>query len=114
MLVIPLLIGSQFFTPTYQAVSQTMVSHHQCLKSKEVLDKEILRRHTSSYSLLTVNKPMKILGIYFPYNSRLKNELNLDATLKSLKKTLKILELHQDLIRSSGVNYRENKFQEFS
>ena len=31
---------------------------------------------------------MKILGIYFTYNSRLKNELNFDATLKSLKKTL--------------------------
>ena len=33
---------------------------------------------------------MKILGIYFTYNSRLKNKLNFDATLKSLKKTLNI------------------------
>jgi len=31
---------------------------------------------------------MKILGIYFTYNSRLKNDLNFDATLKPLKKTL--------------------------
>ena len=31
---------------------------------------------------------MKILGIYYTYNSRLKNELNFDAILKSLKKTL--------------------------
>ena len=31
---------------------------------------------------------MKILGIYFTYNSRLKHELNFDAILKSLKKTL--------------------------
>jgi len=38
--------------------------------------------------LETVNKPMKILGICFTYNSRLKRELNFDATLKSLKKTL--------------------------
>ena len=30
---------------------------------------------------------MKILGIYFTYNSRLKNELNFDSH-KSLKKTL--------------------------
>jgi len=36
----------------------------------------------------TVNERMKILGIYFTYNSRLKHELNFDATLKSLKKTL--------------------------
>ena len=36
------------FTPTYQVVSRTMVSHPQCLKSKEVLDKVILCRHTSS------------------------------------------------------------------
>ena len=36
----------------------------------------------------TVNEPMKILGIYFTYNSRLKHELNFDAILKSLKKTL--------------------------
>ena len=41
-----------------------------------------------SLEIETVNKPMKILGIYFTYNSRLKNELNFDATLKSLKKTL--------------------------
>ena len=41
-----------------------------------------------SLDIETVNKPMKILGIYFTYNSRLKNELNFDATLKSLKKTL--------------------------
>ena len=39
-------------------------------------------------NMVTVNKPMKILGIYFTYNSRLKNELNFDAILKSLKKTL--------------------------
>ena len=39
-------------------------------------------------NIVTVNKPMKILGIYFTYNSRLKNELNFDAILKSLKKTL--------------------------
>jgi len=38
--------------------------------------------------LETVNEPMKILGIYFTYNSRLKRELNFDAILKSLKKTL--------------------------
>ena len=31
---------------------------------------------------------MKILRIYFTYNSRLKNELNYDATLKSLKESL--------------------------
>ena len=37
--------------------------------------------------LETVNEPTKILGIYFTYNSRLKRELNFDATLKSLKKT---------------------------
>ena len=37
-------------------------------------------------SMETVNKPMKILGIHFTYNSRLKNELNFDAILKSLKK----------------------------
>ena len=37
--------------------------------------------------LQTVNEPTKILGIYFTYNSRLKRELNFDATLKSLKKT---------------------------
>ena len=36
----------------------------------------------------TVNEPMKILGIYFTYNSRLKHELNFDTILKSLKKTL--------------------------
>ena len=36
----------------------------------------------------TVNKPMKILGVYFTYNARLKQELNFDATIKSLKKTL--------------------------
>ena len=41
-----------------------------------------------SLEIETVNNPMKILGIYFTYNSRLKNELNFDATLKSLKKTL--------------------------
>ena len=39
-------------------------------------------------NIVTVNKPMKILGIYFTYNSRLKNELNFDAILTSLKKTL--------------------------
>ena len=140
-----------------------MVSHHQCLKSKEVLDKVIIalelllikirndpcikgikidntevklaafaddlttflqdkgslehlfsilkafegcsglklnKDKTEAYwlgsshncndslDIETVNKPMKILGIYFTYNSRLKNELNFDATLKSLKKTL--------------------------
>ena len=38
-----------------------------------------------SLDIETVNKPMEILGIYFIYNSRLKkNELNFDATLKSL------------------------------
>ena len=31
---------------------------------------------------------MKILGICFTYHSRLKRELNFDATLKSLKKPL--------------------------
>ena len=36
----------------------------------------------------TVNKPMKILGVYFTYNACLKQELNFDATIKSLKKTL--------------------------
>ena len=49
----------------------------------------------SSHSSLTpllgiskVNEPMKILGVYFCYNVRLKQELNFDAILKSLKKTL--------------------------
>ena len=41
-----------------------------------------------SLDIETVSKPMKILGIYFTYNLRLKNELNFDVTLKSLKKAL--------------------------
>jgi len=36
------------FTPTFQVVSKTMVSRHQCFKSKEMLDKAIRCRHTSS------------------------------------------------------------------
>ena len=35
-----------------------------------------------------VNKPMKILGIYFTYDWRMKQELNFDAILTSLSKTL--------------------------
>ena len=35
-----------------------------------------------------INKPMKILGIYFTYNWRKKQELNFEAILKSLRKTL--------------------------
>ena len=35
-------------------------------------------------SIETVNKPMKILGIYFTYNSSLKNKLNYEAALKSI------------------------------
>ena len=42
-----------------------------------------------SLDIETVNKPMKILGIYFTYNLRLKNELNFDATLKSLERGFK-------------------------
>ena len=48
-----LLIESRFLTPTYQAVSQTMVSHHQCLKSKEVLYNEILCRLDFRRSLVS-------------------------------------------------------------
>ena len=33
-----------------------------------------VRRIRQQLWFLTVNKPMKILGIYFTYNSRLKNE----------------------------------------
>ena len=35
-----------------------------------------------------INKPMKILGIYFTYDWRKKRELNFEAILKSLRKTL--------------------------
>ena len=35
-----------------------------------------------------INKPMKILGIYFTYDWRKKQELNFEAILKSLRKTL--------------------------
>ena len=35
-----------------------------------------------------INKPMKILGIYFTYDWRKKQELNFEAILKSLGKTL--------------------------
>ena len=35
-----------------------------------------------------INKPMKILGIYFTYDWRKKQELNFEASLKSLRKTL--------------------------
>jgi len=39
-------------------------------------------------SIETVNKPTKILGIFFTYNWTLKQELNLSTILDSLKKTL--------------------------
>ena len=49
------------FTPTQQVVSQTMVSHHQCFKSKELLNKEILCRHTSSlqFQIISSNQNSK-------------------------------------------------------
>ena len=55
-----------------------LVSSHNCNKN---------------LNIETVHKPMKILyplqeNFTYMYISRLKNELNLDATLKSLKKTL--------------------------
>ena len=36
-----------------------------------------------------VNKPIKILGVHFTYNWRKRQELNFDAVLKSISKTLK-------------------------
>ena len=35
-----------------------------------------------------VNKPVKILGVYFTYDSKKKQKLNYDETLKSLSETL--------------------------
>ena len=52
----------------------------------------------------TVNKPMKILGVYFTYNARLKQELNFDATIKSLKKTLLAVEKPHNFWKNS--NYK--------
>ena len=47
-------------------------------------------RHNCKQNLgiKTVIEPMKIMGIYFTYNLRLKHAINLDAILKFLKKTL--------------------------
>ena len=36
-----------------------------------------------------INKPIKILGVYFTYNLRKSQELNFDAILNSISKTLK-------------------------
>ena len=36
-----------------------------------------------------VNKPIKIIGVHFTYNWRKRQELNFDAVLKSISKTLK-------------------------
>ena len=61
-------------TKTKRKLTGLIACSHNCYES---LDIEM------------VSKPMKILGIYFTYNLRLKNELNFDVTLKSLKKALK-------------------------
>jgi len=84
-----------------------MVFQCHCSKLKEVLDKKtcsglkLNKDKTEAYwlssshnckqdlGLETVNEPMKILGIYFTYNSRLKRELNFDETrIKILKENL--------------------------
>jgi hypothetical protein len=42
-----------------------------------------------------IDKPIKILGIYFTYNEKKRNELNFDATLKSIKKNPQQMEMEE-------------------
>jgi len=43
----------------------------------------------SHINIEKINKPMKILGVYFTYDLRKRQELNFEEILKSLSKTLK-------------------------
>ncbi len=38
----------------------------------------------------SINHPMRILGVYFTYNEKLRRELNLDSILKNMKEILKL------------------------
>ena len=51
-----------------------------------------IRFGTTTMNIKKINKPIKILGVYFTYDSRKRQELIFNEILKSLSKTLKKLQ----------------------
>ena len=78
--------------PSFKILIDTIERFGNCSGLKLNSDKTEVLWLGNSYNNcqlpnIKINKPMKILGIYFTYDWRKKQELNFEAILKSLRKT---------------------------